>query len=41
MGERGVAVDHTDGVPVDAALRAGVREAFGLVPQPAVVLLAG
>ncbi len=39
MGERGVA-PH-DGVPVDAALRAGAREALGLVPQPAVVLLAG
>src|SRR5512144_1138905 len=29
-----------DGVPVDAALRAGAREAFGLVPQPAIALLA-
>src|SRR5512147_3151726 len=30
-----------DGVSLDAALRAGTREALGLVPQPAVVLLAG
>jgi transposase-like protein len=41
MGERGVAVDHTTVYRLDAALRAGAREAFGLVPQPAVVLLAG
>ena len=30
-----------DDVPVDAALCARTREAFGLVPQPAVVLLEG
>jgi hypothetical protein len=41
VGERGVTVDPHDVVPVDAALCAGAREAFGLVSQPVVVLLAG
>src|SRR5512133_3613842 len=41
MGERGVRRRPHDGVPLDAALCAGAREALGLVPQPAIVLLAG